>query len=393
MTPIGAGGPVLGRVFETRALHTTGAGPAQYRRIRPFHMTEGLSCTPDNRSSVMKQRRSLIVVLLPAFLAAVATLACRDEATTGPEVTDVQLAKRTMQDPEVTATDPPGAPRDTTLDVEVSGSGFDNGSTVELTLAGVPTEKVRTNSTRYRNSRTLIANITIAADAEVDLYDVEVTTASRKKGIGTEMFEVFYKVKGTPTETIDFLEPGPEDSPELYDLRSSAQPMWGAKNGKKQELNLDMDPFELTFAFSERDLDPSTWAYVTDPEEKAECEEISRRLSRFQEQPQPLVGAFYFLYDVGGSMSSTTVWFETVVGDYRYTVRNWACTTCIRDGHPTLTVSESTQGDVHATSFHVTGASLQILRYPADDPWGKRQDPDPQTCRRALLDYVLTVNR
>jgi hypothetical protein len=45
----------------------------------------------------------------------------------------------------------------------------------------------------------LIANITIAADAEVDFYDVEVTTSSRKKGIGTEMFEV------TSTQTVTFI--------------------------------------------------------------------------------------------------------------------------------------------------------------------------------------------
>jgi hypothetical protein len=146
----------------------------------------------------MRKRTRLIVALGAGILAATAALACHDEATTGPEITTVQFAKRTVQDPEVTAADPPSAPQDTTLDVEVSGSGFDSGSTVALTLAGVPTEKVLTNSTRYRNSRTLIANITIAADAEVDLYDVEVMTARGKRGIGTEMFEV------TATQIVTF---------------------------------------------------------------------------------------------------------------------------------------------------------------------------------------------
>jgi hypothetical protein len=131
----------------------------------------------------MRPHRGLTVFPLAALVAAAGIGGCRDEAASGPRITGIQIAKRAPQDPEVTGTDPTGAPQDTTLDVEVSGSGFDNGSTVQLTLSGVPTEKVRTNSIRYRNSRTLIANITIAADAQVDLYDVEVTTSSRKKGV------------------------------------------------------------------------------------------------------------------------------------------------------------------------------------------------------------------
>lgn len=141
----------------------------------------------------MRQRRGPTVFLLSTTLVAAILGGCREEAATGPEVIGVQLAKPGAEDPEVTGADPPGAPQDTTLDVEVSGSGFDRGSMVQLTLGGVASEKVRTNSTRYRNASTLIANITIDADADVDLYDVEVTTASRKKGIGTEMFEVTEK--------------------------------------------------------------------------------------------------------------------------------------------------------------------------------------------------------
>lgn len=341
----------------------------------------------------MRQPRSLIVVLLVGTLATVTALACRDEATTGLDVPSVQLAKRVAQDSAViTATDPTGAPQDTTLDVEVSGSGFDDGSTVELTLAGVPTEKVRTNSTRYRNSRTLIANITIAADAQVNLYDVEVTPASSKKGIGTEMFEVFYKVKSAPTATVDFLEPGPEDSPEAYNLQSPAQAMWGENNSRKWPLNLNMEPFALTLAFSQADLDPSTWAGVTDPDKRAECAEVSRRLAYLQGQPQPLVGSFEFVYDTGRTSSSATVWFDVVVDGFKYNISSWSCTTCLRkDGQPELTVSEGVQGGRPTYTLRVAGGGVTIHKTPADGPPGKGEE-DPQSCGQELLDYVLIAS-
>lgn len=338
----------------------------------------------------MRQHRGFIVCLFAGIVAAVAIGGCHDDVTTGPEVTSVQLAKPGSQDPEVTGTDPTGAPQDITLDVEVSGSGFDDGSTVELTLSGVPTEKVLTNSTRYRNSRTLIANITIAADAQVDFYDVEVTTSSRKKGIGTEMFEVLEK--GRPTALVDLLEPGPEDPQDLadkYNLRSTEQAMWGDTQGKGQgwAYNLDLDPFPLTLAFSAEDRDPATWQYITDPDKKAECEEVSRRLNFLQQQGQ-LVGLFEFLVDVGSNYTSATVWFDVVVGDFKYNIRSWACTESC--SHPTLTILESIQDGRKVTTFTVTGDGITVKKKPADWPPGKGE-ADPQSCGEAILDYVLTV--
>ena len=97
---------------------------------------------------------------------------------------------RAPADPTVTATDPDTAVQDTTLDVTVTGTGFDNGSTAEWLLAGVPDSRVHTNSTRYVSTRTLVANITIAGDAVPAKYDVAVTTTKGKKGIGTEKFVV-----------------------------------------------------------------------------------------------------------------------------------------------------------------------------------------------------------
>jgi hypothetical protein len=95
----------------------------------------------------------------------------------------------------VSDTDPREAEQDTTLDVRVSGSGYDDGSSVRFLLNGKPTKKVKTNSTRFENEQELVANITIALDAVVASYDVEVTTSKRRKGIGTELFAVKEKTK------------------------------------------------------------------------------------------------------------------------------------------------------------------------------------------------------
>jgi hypothetical protein len=222
----------------------------------------------------MRQRRSLIVALVAGILAATTTLACHDQAATGPEVTGVQFAKPGPTDPEVTATDPPSAPQDTTLDIEVSGSGFDDGSTVELTLAGTPTEKVRTNSTRYRNSRKLIANVTIAADAEVDLYDVEVTTLRGKRGIGTEMFEVFTKNGGSMVE-VQFRQEPSDALVDFFagvtlDFHSARTMVEGRVN--KWSLTTTLSDFELGVPRPEEVTDPDPFFDGKDPYNDPSCE-------------------------------------------------------------------------------------------------------------------------
>lgn len=104
-------------------------------------------------------------------------------------------------DPTVESVSPASAPQDTTLDIRVLGTNYDRGSVAELVLDGIPTDKVVTNSTRYRNSTELIANVTIAPDALVAAYDMLVTTSRGKKGIGIEKFQV--SVKGKPPSCPD----------------------------------------------------------------------------------------------------------------------------------------------------------------------------------------------
>jgi hypothetical protein len=104
---------------------------------------------------------------------------------------DLRLGKTApTSTPTVTSTQPAESPRGITLDVQINGSGFDNGSKASMPLHGVLDDRVRVNSTRYVKATQVVANVTLASDAVLDRYDVVVTTTSGKKGIGTEAFTV-----------------------------------------------------------------------------------------------------------------------------------------------------------------------------------------------------------
>lgn len=122
---------------------------------------------------------------------AVLLLACDSEpsSSTNPRLS-APLAARATSDVVVSAAAPDSASQDTTLDVTISGSGFASGSVAQWALAGVTDPaQVRTNSTRYVNARTLVANITISKTATTAKWDVMVTSGT-KGGIGSELFVV-----------------------------------------------------------------------------------------------------------------------------------------------------------------------------------------------------------
>ena len=135
-------------------------------------------------------------------VAALAAVACSDGGMS-PEDAAV-LAKGGPGGPSVNAVDPNSAPQDTTLEVRVIGSGFDEGSTVTFLLAGESTPKIVTNSSQFVSSDTLIANISVAADADTALYDIQVTTSRGKKGQGSELFQVTVK-GGKPGDEIVYV--------------------------------------------------------------------------------------------------------------------------------------------------------------------------------------------
>lgn len=128
----------------------------------------------------------LISPRLAGCVLAVLAVAC----TESPRDPTAPAFAKAPSGPTVTATNPGASVRDTTLVVQVLGSGFDNGSQAQFLLNGAPDPKVVTNSTSFVSSTEVDANITIAIDAVPTYRDVAVTTSGGKKGIGTAKFQV-----------------------------------------------------------------------------------------------------------------------------------------------------------------------------------------------------------
>ena len=120
--------------------------------------------------------------------------ACDSPQVNAPPSVTVSLAKAAANPSVATANPASGHQGDVTLDVAITGSGFDNGSHAIWQSNGVPYPKIVVNSTRYNSSTSLTANITIASDAAVATYDIAVVTTTGKKGIGAELFTVTYAV-------------------------------------------------------------------------------------------------------------------------------------------------------------------------------------------------------
>jgi len=83
----------------------------------------------------------------------------------------------------------------TNLNVIVSGSGFKKGAKAQWFVTGTTNPGgVTVNSTAFNNSGQLTANITVASDAVIANFDIQVTNTDGRTGKGTELFAI--KTKG-----------------------------------------------------------------------------------------------------------------------------------------------------------------------------------------------------
>lgn len=133
---------------------------------------------------------SIRPLVISGLLAAALNYGCGAVTDPAGDSGRADLAKATAG-PTVTAAQPSYAHQgDAGVEVRILGSGFDQGSMASWERGGVADPKVAVQSTRYVSSTELVATINVAPDATISLYDVAVTTSSRKKGIGMEMFTV-----------------------------------------------------------------------------------------------------------------------------------------------------------------------------------------------------------
>jgi len=100
----------------------------------------------------------------------------------------------------VTAADPASTIQGTlSLDVAVSGSGFDNSAAVKFLVTGTSDAGgVTVKKVTFSSSKKLIATIDVADTAVVNKFDIEVALSSGRKGKGTTLFAVQAKGKPTP---------------------------------------------------------------------------------------------------------------------------------------------------------------------------------------------------
>jgi len=99
---------------------------------------------------------------------------------------------------QVDSANPGAAPQGTiNLDVAITGNGFQKGAKAQWFVTGTTNPGgVTVNSTTFKGSTQLTANITVAPDAVISGFDIVVTNANGRTGKGTDKFAV--TLKGTP---------------------------------------------------------------------------------------------------------------------------------------------------------------------------------------------------
>jgi hypothetical protein len=104
---------------------------------------------------------------------------------------------------KVTAATPASAVQGTvSLDVVVSGSGFDNSAKVQYFVSGTTNPGgITVKKVVFRNSQELVTTIDVADTADLASFDIQVTLSSGRKGKGTTLFSVKAKPNNPPTET------------------------------------------------------------------------------------------------------------------------------------------------------------------------------------------------
>jgi hypothetical protein len=124
------------------------------------------------------------------------TLACLSLLVIGLAPIDAALAQV-----KVTAATPSSAYQGTSLDVVVSGSGFDKTAKAQYFVTGTTNPGgITVTQVVFRKSTEIVTTINVADGALLASFDIQVTLSSGRKGKGTTLFSVTAKpTKTTPT--------------------------------------------------------------------------------------------------------------------------------------------------------------------------------------------------
>ncbi len=149
-------------------------------------------------SSLARSSVSPLPVLLTALCLAALGIGCAEPSPTDPVRTGISAAKGGTggggtTSVTVTAANPSYGDQGTvSLDVQITGSGFDPSAKAQWILSGdtVPSPDIKVNRTTFVSSTQVTANIDIAQNAPIDSYNIAVLLSTGKKGIGNELFAV-----------------------------------------------------------------------------------------------------------------------------------------------------------------------------------------------------------
>jgi len=107
---------------------------------------------------------------------------------------------------QVNAADPSSAPQGTmSLDVTVSGSGFDSSAQVDFLVTGTTNPGgVIVRNVRVTGPKKLVATIDVADTAVIDKFDIQVSLSGGRKGKGTSLFAVLTKTNDACANALNF---------------------------------------------------------------------------------------------------------------------------------------------------------------------------------------------
>lgn len=143
-----------------------------------------------NRVPLARFARAGLLLVGSAAFVACADLSLPPSPTAGINAASSGGGKP-VTGPAVTAADPAyGNGGEVAKQVTITGSGFAPGAQAAWERDGVADPKIQVVSTQYISPTQIVATIDIAADAEIDLYDLSVTNPDKKKGIGYALFEI-----------------------------------------------------------------------------------------------------------------------------------------------------------------------------------------------------------
>ena len=141
------------------------------------------------------------------------------------------------------------------LDVEISGSGFDNSAAVDFFVTGTTNPGgITVKKVKVRGSKKIIATIDVDSLADVADFDIEVRLSSGRNGKGTTLFLVLKadqtaREEAGPTYSVTFSAPILGDSgTDLWVVGSTNSIQYGTDHLTMDPTTIDLSFFTATHA-------------------------------------------------------------------------------------------------------------------------------------------------